>query len=120
MQLFASAAITAPEWSYDCLNVVPSASGSLEMVRKPTDLSTRDFAALIGLGNIKEFQTPLYRQLIAAFGTEIYKFDLDAYTPTLISSAPQNNARYSFLVANQSLFMANGLHMARWDGAGIL
>jgi hypothetical protein len=115
----------SPEWALSCVNVIPdTASGALMKLRIPVALSE----AIAGLGSGPS-QFAMYensltgtKQIVAFFGPDVYVFDLDAFTPTIIDS----NADYdgptpmSSAVANNELFFQNGVTVPlKFSAAGL-
>jgi hypothetical protein len=111
-----SVALCPPDYALDCANVIPSGSGGLEKLRCPKTLAAA-IGDLVGNGNIFNFQSALgIRQVLAGVGRYLYRFALDGYTPSLISSDPLNSGILSVVQSNNIAFIANGLRMMKWTG----
>lgn len=114
-----------PEFAHDILNVLVNNSGGLSKLRVPSAISsavTDLGAAIVGRCNgYYDFQkADGTRQTIACWGTSWYKYEWNAaftaLVATVIDTDANNDAQWSFVQANYTLYMANGLRMLKWDG----
>lgn len=121
MNAFQTATSLPPEWARECLNVIPSASGGLDKLRLPVDLS----AAIPGLGSGPDqfamYESSFVKQVLAFYGTDIYKFELDGFASSLLDSDPLNlgSTAWSLIVSNNLAFGVNGARTLKWNGTAI-
>lgn len=110
------------DWAQDLLNVVINASGNLTSVPTPNAVSS---AQVVGecYGFYDYQRSDGLRQVIACFGTKIYKFEWDDTTgklvPTLVDDNADNAAQWSMVPVNNVLYLANGKRMLKWTGTNL-
>lgn len=111
------ATATRPEFALDCVNVFPSSSGGLEKARLPVNLS----AAIGGTGpdSFAQYENSLVKQVLAFFGADIYKYDLDSFVSTLLDSNALNTGVWSVVVSNSLALCVNGQRALKWNGTAI-
>lgn len=117
-----------PEWAQDCLNVIVSGSGNLSKMRTAQRITAPAFsggggdvipAQVTGPDSFWDFQQGNgTRQVFAQFGQSVWYYPtLDpVISPILIESNPLNSGQWSFGIANNILFGANGQRMQKWTG----
>lgn len=115
-------ALTAgnPEFSLDCVNVIPSEAGVAKL-RVPVTLSSEP------VGENGPDQFAMYegssKSVMAFFGTDIYIFSLDDFIPALYDSNPDyaGPVPWSVILANDAAFMQNGASAPiKYTGGAVL
>lgn len=110
---------TVPEFAIDCVNVIPSRSGGLEKLRFPVTLTEEIVGLGVGPESFHMYENTTNKQVLAFFGSQIYVFQLDGFTPTLIDSNALNIGTWSLVVSNSLALFANGTRVLKWDAVSI-
>jgi hypothetical protein len=105
-----------PEFAIDLLNVLVSGSGVISKLRLPITLSP-SVGPAVGPNSFWDFQQGNgTRQVLANFGNSLYNLTADLSVATLIETTPGNIPPWSFAIANNIAFGANGVRMQKWTG----
>jgi hypothetical protein len=118
LQQYRTATAVPMDDSLDGVNVIVSGSGALEKMRVPIPLAA-PLGQASNAGMFEFQQANGTREIIVTVGTQIWRFDGDQLTPTLIDDNPLNAAVWSCITSNNILFMANGQRMLKWTGVAL-